>query len=172
MNNTGATALDDLLLYVLSFLNIGYTSEYTSESTPEVLLIKEFMCILNCSNTSLEALQDLEHKYTETSNTQFKKKRHAKLKVPDYITQTEKYKIRRQKNTKCAQLSRYAYRKKKKEDINELIELKKLNADLHIERDNLIQIIKKQKFANFMHNHTTYNVMDAMDAMDAMGAMV
>ena len=38
---------------------------------PEVLLIKEFMCILNCSNTSLEALQDLEHKYTETSNTQF-----------------------------------------------------------------------------------------------------
>ena len=175
MNMTKPTALDDLLLYVLSFTEIDNTFNDTSEYIPEILdipeaelLIQEWTCMFNCSYTLLEAQQELEDTYTEHPNTQFKikKKRHTKQKVPDNIKQTEKYKIRRQKNTKCAQITRYENRKQKQEDINELIELKKINADLHIERDNLIKIIKNQEFTNFIHNHTTYNVMCSMDVMD------
>ena len=130
--------------------------------TTDILEILEnpedvFQWMFNVSNTSLEESQELKN--TENSYKQFITKRRAKQTVSDNIKKTEKYKIRRLKNTKCAQKKRDANKKQKQDDINELIELKKINANLCIERDCLINKIKDQQFKTFIQQYTTiYNI--------------
>jgi len=116
-----------------------------------------FQWIFNVSNTPLEESQELQD--TENSNKQFITRRNAKQPVPYNIKETEEYIIRRIKNTKCAKKIRDANKKQHKESINELIKLKKINANLRTERDRLIKKIKNQQFIKFIQQHTTYNVL-------------